>query len=406
MSVISIGTYYRKDSNSLMTIILIACLIFGALGGAVQVIRLLSILLIPINILYILIHKIDKLLFFFFIIGIIWCIYGYWSLSWCYDVSIGKFEVLYIILNFNYAFSIVRIAKNSSNPTLNIIYGWCGFVIISIPIAIFEIITNIHLPTNEIQMSIGEIGGVLNGIENKRYAAVTFNNYNEYMTCLSFSIPYIFSLLLYHKNRVKQYCDWILILLISLIILITASRGASLVVVTSFIVFLFYYRKIKFKGKKQLIRIIIGIFIISIILGSNIIFQDLKARLESSGIGDTGRMDLYQSAINYFIPSLFSGIGPGSLKSQYMMAPHNLFVEIVVQYGIIIFIMLLLYCVVIMYKGYKIPSKLLIQKYIYWCSFLVLPIISIINSDYLKYGFFWVAFASIIVIVSDNRQIS
>jgi len=184
--------YVSKKYNryDVVVITLIALLAFGTIGGALQVIRIVSLLLFPFNCLFLLQkHYVNHCAFIAF--SAIWLVYGALALSWCPDVENAKIDMLYLFIHLNLVYSFLHYGKLAKNVMRSLSVGWCLFAAFTLPIALYELITNQHLYTNSIQTEMLDKGIAINGILNKPYSATTFNNYNEYVTAISFSLPYI-----------------------------------------------------------------------------------------------------------------------------------------------------------------------------------------------------------------------
>ena len=388
-------------------IILIILLIFGNLGGALQPIRLVVLILSPlvwINIRYW--NRNDKRIIFITYFFIFWFIYAVLSLFWTSNVSEGVKELLYYYTHFSLFFILIIWARKARFSKSSIINGWCILIMISAPIAIYEIITNQHLSSNIIDSeSLKNFGGGF--IIQLKFASVTFGNKNGYVLVLVYALPFLFSKLLNNSGLKYQLLFWVLIFIFLYIIITNASRGGIISSLISLIIFLFYYNRIKNKNKKKILFPLLTLIYIIITYYSVQIFQQIILRLSiGSVIQDDSRMDLINSAFHLFFNSMFIGTGVGSIQTSMQLIsatinlPHNLFLELLVQYGIIIFILFIISLISLFIRTKR--SESIITKQISYSLLLCLPISSVIDSGYLLNPVLWVMFASIFIITSNN----
>lgn len=393
----------RLNIYDKIVILIISSLVFGAIGGSLQVIRFISIILLPFNIYHLVSKRISKNVLMYLLFGVFWIIYAIFSLSWCKDITMAKINVFYLFIHFNIAYSIVRLGMHSVNPIKTIIIGWLCFLLLTFPLALSEIITNRHFYTNSLQMEAAEIIGKLNGIENKRYAAATYGNYNEYMTALSFALPYLLGALLIYKETKQQLCLWMLVFIDFIIIVISASRGAILTFGLCIGLFVYYYKNLKFQAKKLIITLISIVGILGIALCGTLLFRELTMRIEGSNAKiaeDVGRIEMYITEWEMLQESHYLGIGTDGFNSAGF-APHNLWLEILVQYGIYVFIFFVYILLTTLYKSILKNKHNLYVRAIGLMVFSSLPIISVINSAYLNYPFFWVAAGSMVLLLES-----
>src|SRR5690606_1595397 len=104
------------------------------------------------------------------------------------DNSVILKELVYVLVNFLIFIEIVVFCRKIGPKSTNIlIYSFSSFILLTIPFALIEIIFNIHFSNAK----LGEdavIGGI--GIA-KRYASITFGNYNLYNHILILGLPFV-----------------------------------------------------------------------------------------------------------------------------------------------------------------------------------------------------------------------
>lgn len=373
-----------KNKYEFIFIIIIFSQIFGVIGGFLQPIRFLSVIIF----IYLLdkipqrIVKDYKSFFIFFGILIFY--------SFIYIViSFDRIEIsemmkasFYNIINFIVCFNLIVLSYKIQDIKNVIIKGWLLFLVFAIPISLYEIFFNHHFVT------VIEDGTLVGGTNNlKTYSSLTFGNYNNYNMILMMSLPFLFDKL-YYKN---SYILTFILIFISYIFLINGSRTALFSIFISFIIFSILKRNFQFF---LLIVTLIILFLLNLDK-----FEYTFNRLSELGLEDEGRSRMFEISYLAFIDSNLIGLGPGYFKYYVLnnnlsdlLAQHNFLLEILSEYGIIIFMLLFMFLMSI-FKSFKKEDKSF--RLIILLTFI--PII-IINSTYIQGVSIWIYLIMIFLI--------
>ena len=185
-----------------------------------------------------------------------------------------------------------------------------------------------------------------------------------------------------------------------------ASRGGLLALAVTSIAFMFFLFR-KTNSKKFVI--LFACFLIGFLIYSwdSISFLIMGRQAQAGDIQDEARWPVWINAISVLIDTYGLGSGVGGLSeamSQYkttsVLAPHNAFLEILSQYGVIVFVSF----VAFIYRIWKRSIKLDNYHYrvIVYSSLLAMPAIFIINSVNLNQPYFWAFFSSLFVVSISN----
>lgn len=400
-----------KPSNlyDKLLIFFIVLQILGELGGALQPIRVFVLLGIPVMFLhYVKNIKELKAYKWLVLLFVLWELIGFISLFWVKIPTESLKDLIYLFVGFSAFFLVIFLSEKANSPQESIIKGWNLFFIITIPIALVELSYDIHLPMVSAQKS----GLLLNGVTesvHRSFATITFYNLNGYNLKSCYVLPFLLCLF-FQKNSKSLtilYCLEFVILLY--IVAVNASRGAFLAIFIGSVFFLFFSLK-----RKAIIRIL-GIFSLSFLLflhpSIQSAFKVILTRFKDGGFTDPIRMELLEKGSKALVDSRFIGIGAGNfapfMKEHYnlsTLSPHNLFLEIGVQYGLIILVYFIALLCVLLFQAKKNPLKR--NRFIVYMSFLILPLISIIDSGYLLGVSVWLFGASLFVISNSKFNIS
>jgi teichuronic acid biosynthesis protein TuaE len=382
----------------------IALQAFGQFGGVIQPIRVFVIICMPFVFVFFLRNKgityknrYELLLFVF------WTIYGTITLLWAIIPSESIKEILYLILNFFAFFTVVFFANKSLKPQESIMKGWLLLFLLTFPIAIYELMFDIHLPTAT--QDEGMIMNYANNIFERSFASVTYGNLNEYNLLLCYMFPFILGFLLMEGSKLKKLFIWVVVICLSYVIIMNGSRGAVLSSLIGLFVFMFYYIK-KNKSIWILIAAVFGVLFLAVIYSQEI-FAVIIGRFTEQGLSDDGRSEILTQGLLAFLGTGFFGLGAGNfiptMVNIYHIelgAAHNLFLEIGAQYGLII-LLLFMGMFFRLYKKQKInPNNS--YKYIVIASLCMLPITSTIDSGYILGAWVWMFLGSLFII-ADNQ---
>ena len=394
--------FENKKNNGFDRLLLffIALQSLGIIGGALQPIRIFVFVAIPFTFKYFMFHKLDlkhfKYEFFFFSF---WIFYALISLAWSIEPKDSLKEVSYLIFNVTSVFVFFYLSLNANNPYKAILQGWLLLFALTAPIAVFEIITDTHLP-----ISYQESDSMMNfGFEviQRKFASVTYGNLNGYNLVLSYSSLFLLGTLLM-KGKVSNFFFRILIMgVLFFLIFSNSSRATFITLLIEALVFALFVIKLSRKSIRYFALIILFISIILYYFSDNLVL--ILLRFNTQGLYDIGRTELINSGFDALINSYFLGIGAGNfmptMSNVYnleLAAPHNFFLEILVPYGIIIFVFFIGWIIRIFNNQRTNPNR--ISKYIVITFLMTFPVTSIINSGYLLNIWVWIYMSSVFVI--------
>lgn len=381
-------------------IIIIAAGACGGLFSPLTIQRLISIILITF-VLKEFSNKSFLIPSFIKTFFIIWFVFSIISLIWTPDRTNGIKFLLYNLCSYIDFIAIIFFSFKATNAIRSILIGWLLLIIITAPIAIWEIVSNSHLPIS-VQDSSAIILNSLGERTSRIFASVTYGNLNTYVLVLVYCIPYVLmSIGFFKKDKIYP---WIALAFIIFVILINASRGGILCLSAALIYTNFSFVRHKIISRPFAICSFILLFIL-IFFNSDFLFNQIAGRmLESKLTADESRIEVYERGLEILKSSLGLGCGIGGLQVSLealggiarISAMHNMFLEFLVQYGIIPFVFFILFIFGIIKQ--LIFSAVHIKNFIGWIFILLVVPMSIINSGYLTDAMLWIYFSSIYVI--------
>ena len=207
---------------------LISLLIFGLIGNGVQPVRLFIIALSPVMFADVFVGPHKSIYYyryecFFLAFWLLWAAAFFYK---AVDEVESLKNLLYLAIHILGFLEVLWAANKATNPQQSIKYGWLAIILLSLPVAAYEFLTDFHLA-----MSLQDTGNTLyvNGVHIERpFASVTFGNLNSYNTVLCWALPSLFLCNLYPRSKWEQTMGMVLMAFTSIIIVANASRGAIL----------------------------------------------------------------------------------------------------------------------------------------------------------------------------------
>lgn len=386
---------------------MIVLLIFGGYGGSIQPIRIFSLAVIPISIIFYARSKIVSLRNLLTFIAIIY-LYMVVSLMWTSDPTQGQKEVVYYLSHFSILLTIPVFYSKAKRPLRAILLGWIILVLLTQIIAIGELFFNLHLSISKIASNY--ITGPPNHTYLRRFASVTYGNFNTYVVILCFAFPFIYGGLKYTHKKRNKFILLLSILFAFFTIYENYSRGGIIVGILIFALFGWFYikNKITFIFTIGLLAIPL-IFLLFLNSTSNIFLDYSQTKTPNTFLDGNSRYIIWEHAIDVFKAHPLFGAGIGSmihemsLQKSYIFPTHNLFLEILIQYGILILFLFISFLITIFHKAISAPKKI---KVIVFSGLLTFPLVAIINSGYLLHPFLWVYLGSLFSLVFLPNKIT
>jgi O-antigen ligase len=205
------------------------------------------------------------------------------------------------------------------------------------PIALYELKTDVHLPMSVQQSESSLYGGEV----DRLFASVTFGNLNAYnvVLCMTLSMMLIGTL---QKGKRIVWVAYICALMSLLLIILNGSRAASICAA----LILTLYTFMMMRGKK------IFLFAAATAIAGGLLLYFYKdalsliiQRFQEQGLEDNGRMKVLICGLKEWYGSGGMGVGIDNfnpiMEYKYHLAitpPHNLWLEVGAQYGIFVFI--------------------------------------------------------------------
>jgi len=230
----------------------------------------------------------------------------------------------------------------------NIPYLWIALNLLVIVIGIWESRTGMHLSASRY---IGT---------RETYPTATFYNPNDFATFLCLSVPFLFFLIRQSKRHLPKVLGLALIVASFYFIILNASRAniiAFLLIIGLIFLLAGWRAKLKFISLGLLTTGLIVPLSLTLILGNNPTYLEMLQRITSitdlSDPENIVRVDLVRNGLIFLQNSHFLGVGVGNFEYLMVNNPvyytwgiinaHNWWLEILVDYGVLIFSLFLVF---------------------------------------------------------------
>ncbi len=386
--------------------LLIASLVAGNLFGAFQVPRVLALLLVVpcLNGF----SKVKKAIGEMKNWVLLFLLYSFASCAWNpAGVTEGMVGAIYNIVHVLLFFEIIIFSRFANNPIKSIVCGFLVAFAISAVIAFWELTTDQHLETSKMKEAKASNTGY--EIYIRYFAAATFYNLNTYVMFICLLMPFLFyGIIDRQSGKVARIIFVVATAIAIILILYNGSRGGLLAFLIIAAVYMMFsgFRFKRFSGYVVFLTIIIAIVLYN--YGSSILNTLLIRGEIQGGIEDEGRFVIWGNVIKVVQDYLFMGCGPEGLMYAMehhahggTLASHNLFLEVLSEYGIIFFVLFLFYLFSLFKKINKIVDKQ--RKMCLYQALLSIPVVGIINSGYLTQPVLWASMASLYVFANYEQ---
>lgn len=398
-----LGKEYNKYDTFLF--ILVVSVAFGGIGGPFQVVRIVAILLLPV---FYRLYRSKGCGYARSLYQGLLLIYLYMLVSfvWTPDKSLAIKELVYFPIHFLLFLEITVFARFAKASLKSISRGWLMAVLLCSAVAFWELTTNNHLSIAYEQGGVVDTGAM--SFEHFT-ASVTFANYNNYNIFLCFSFPWIFSFLIEKGYSFKEkLVSLIALVLLLVVIVINGSRGGMLsCVIMLSIYFVMSAKSVKRNVLFALIMILVGY--LSIQYGQDY-FTYISYRVSDGMLSnEETRSVIWSNELKVFGDYYGFGTGVGgndvamSKYSQVYTSPHNLFLEVLGEFGIIIAFVFICFIWRLFVKSLNLDHD---RKVLLMMALIAMPAYGIVNSGYLLQTHFYVLMATIYVYANYDRIIS
>lgn len=377
----------------------IAILAFGEIGNGLQLPRLFTIILAPFMLheAFAKPHASLKYYRYECVFLYIWWMYALSTLYKAEELLESAKHIVFLFVHIVGFLEIIWLALKANNPQRSLAVGWMLLLTLTLPIAFYEYITDFHLPLSVqdtgTQLKIGDV------YIDRPFASVTYGNLNSYNTVLCWMLPTLMMWNLYTRKKIDSIIGMTLLLFTIFVIVFNSSRGALLCVFMLMTVYSYCYFHI---GKHRIIfMVLLGTFACIGIYLLIDVFALILDRFGTQGLEDDGRSENIVKGINAFLDSYGMGIGIGNydlvMSKVYRVmipAPHNLFLEILVVYGIVTFIGFIGMITQVVNRALK-GTKYNHYALYFFCTSLLFA--GIIDSAYIMKVQTWYFFATMLI---------
>ena len=351
----------------------------------------------------------------FVLMAVGWLLWGTTSLFWTPDLSNGIREIIGICLGFLTVVTLLNLARSTPDVLRMIRLGWVASFLFTVPIVIYEIVTDQHLPNSYGQLTTG-------GLENApiTYASTTFGNRNTYMAFVVMALPFV--LWSFHAARGRLRKGFYLALVVgtvSLIVLTGSRLGIAAAVIELLVWFLLTFNFRRFHSVVTIV-LLVSVLAWGFVQISNASVL-VQIRILNAGMYEdqsaNRRSALYMNGMQFILRTAGIGVGAGGFQQSIengqdlydtggVIDPHNLFLEVFSQYGLVVgglFFGWLIYCFKIMVSGLRRKrlagsGELELAAKHGVILMLALPAVFLLNSAFLTFTIFWMAVACLTVI--------
>jgi hypothetical protein len=347
------------------------------------------------------IKKSDWISFYFNLFMLIWLMFSFAYIFFIEHLNDGLKSIFIIFLANVYIYVFQYLFNSVGNRWLYFFsVGIFISYILSVFVSIWELLTFNHLPSQYFE-NLPEY------FQNSLATTAFSGNPNNFSVFLVLSSICLFYLLRYLNYFFKNIIIISIFVINPIIIFLNESRLAFYLYLL--LMFYFFYKLYKINFQ---LKLIIFLFFILFIYNYQIVidfYESIdfaKHIIQSDSLNDDSyavRISHFNNFAYYTENRLGFGLGPGQYEALgnihpykvLISNPHNLFLEIGINFGIYILLLFILFLTIKMFFYYRIN-----QLFFIFCLLFILT--SPINSNYLNDNLTWIFIALIFNGYSGN----
>lgn len=388
--------------------------------GQISIYRIFSLLVIPMVIFFLIkdrkSFKIYRNSYATGMLGIylFWWLWAFCSVLWAMEIGAWLQAMVLITLGVSSILGIFLWTKDYFQWRILIKAVWVMMTFLSIW-GLFEVTTNIYLLAD-----LSKLDKYSTFVTQPwtRIPITYLANQNDYATLLLASLPINLILMNTTRNHLKKLLTFLCILLTTFLIFQSGSRMSLLMAVAFYGIYLllgvrwdFSRKQVLTTGSIILLLALLGFTFVPAIRG---MVTDLIYILPRPVIsGDVGRMNMWRNGLIYLGKTFGLGVGAGNIEvwmeifgplpTNNIFNIHNWWLEILVGYGVFVFIAytvgygLMIYRLFNLKKSVNSTHKKIMNAFI---AFLLIFIgASITSANNMLIEWHWVFFGLIIAYI-------
>lgn len=255
-------------------------------------------------------------------------------------------------------------------------------------------------------------------IENLQYDRI--NMHSSYIL-IPIMLSGFYHFLFYREKKLSCFILYIITIITALNSFILLGRGPLLCLIIGIIIG-FYYKHKSFFSKKVLLKIIFVIILILSVVFLKDIISSTAVFLEKKGIQiaaiskmkdlmisndiTNGRTVIWNNSIEMIKSNFILGNGIAGFANKYDIWPHNIVLEILLEFGIIgsfVFFYLLVKIIALIFKGMKKSEEIILLALVFSTSFPRL----MLSSYFWHHPDFWIfVFLGIIIMTNEKNKLN
>lgn len=414
-------------------IFLLMLMAFGSLGGFWQPVRIAELLLLPMMAYDMLRTHPKATTTAKWIAGFLcgWWIWAAVSIIWACELTASAKYVVHLGIYMLSFAEIIWLCRRAAKPMQSLTTGWLLAAVLTMPLALWELVTDRHLPSSVRQCLYLRLSET--ELMPRPFAAATFDNMNAYNVLLGCSFAML-TIALSRSRRWQTAGYGLAYVLVIVILLSNGSRGALMAVVAGLIALMILARHNSNRIVGGTLLLVIGFWIGLGMSGHHVpSFLDswseetrqewrekmdidwdgnanalLAGRLNSNGLQDPSRAELWKACGEEIVDSHFLGVGAANYvcalerhpESLYK-APHNLFIEVLLQFGILI---LAGFVVFLLWPLWRSRKDKALRGDCLTVLAILLPL-TIVDSTFLLKAHTWIIIATLYVLTRQDDRV-
>jgi teichuronic acid biosynthesis protein TuaE len=286
----------------------------------------------------------DAAVRFYALVGVVWIFWGTLAVFWAAGTEPAVVNLLAVAFGFLTVLALLNLRANTTRGVRWLFRGWVAAAFVTGAIGVWEFVTGNHLPGSWIDNTPARV--------QRLVVISTFDNPNNFGAFLLLASTVVLYQMETARSMVLRWTLFVVVLWLFVLAVLSTSKIAVVAMLT--VILVYVVRAVQHKAMAVgMVIALLGGFVASLtylggdldLLTDVVAFAEGGLTLQQSTLS---RVNLFLAGIDMTVSTYGLGVGGGNfsylmergyseLWTRDIVDPHNWWIEILSQYGVLVF---------------------------------------------------------------------